>query len=414
LISPRVLAAIVLLAGISAVSLGYFNQSELPRENNLDVSNEELMVLVGGNNEFAFELYREIRDGEGNLFYSPYSISLALAMAYAGARGETERQMADTLNFTLPQARLHPAFNALDQLLTKSQNENFILNIANAFWGQKDFHFEAEFLDTLALNYGSGVHVLDFVQNPEAARVTINDWVEKQTENRIKNLIPPGVIDHFTRAVLTNAVYFNASWRYPFLEEATQDSAFTLLDGKQVTVPMMSQTEIFRYAEGEDYQAVELPYCGEKASMLIILPARSQFIEFEETLAERVHGIINDLDQTAVKLKMPKFKFEASMALSEMLADMGMPAAFDPDKADFSGMTGDRSLWIDKVLHKAFVSVDERGTEAAAGTAVIMVLSAIVPEVEVSIDHPFIFLVRDNETGAILFMGRVLDLTACY
>lgn len=375
------------------------------------VSGEELEELVKGKSEFAFELYQKIRDSGGNLFYSPYSISLALAMTYAGARGETERQMADTLNFTLPQERLHPAFNALDQSLADRERENFVLNIANAFWSQENFHFKDEFLDTLALNYGASVRLLDFIRDPESARATINEWVENQTENKIEDLIPQGVINQLTRAVLTNAIYFNAAWKYPFPEGATRNDNFTLLDGKQVIVPMMSQTGSFRSAKGDGYQAIELPYQDENMSMLIILPTRNQFEKFEETLtAERVGGIVDDLKKGWVSLTMPKFKFETYINLSGVLADMGMPAAFNPEEADFSGMTGDRSLFIHEVLHKAFVSVDEEGTEAAAATAVVMGVTSLPPQI--SLDSPFIFMIRDNETGAILFMGRVLDPTA--
>ncbi|MEM4202240.1 MAG: serpin family protein [Candidatus Hadarchaeum sp.] len=365
--------------------------------------------LVDGNSSFALDLYRVVRGSEGNLFFSPYSISLALAMTYAGARGFTAQEMAEVLHFTLPQERLHPAFNALDLALMAQNSENFRLNIANSIWGQIGFEFRQEFLDVLALNYGAGLRGLNFRENPESARVRINDWVSEQTKEKIKDLIPPGAIDALTRLVLTNAIYFNAVWEHQFSENLTADGVFTLLDGSQVTVPMMSwpKGERIRYTEGEGYRAVELPYRDTTAAMLVILP--ESFEEFEGTLtAGRLREIVASLESQNVIVKMPKFRFEFPLDLTETLAGMGMATAFS-DQADFTGMAEDR-LKISKVLHKAFISVDEKGTEAAAATAVIMELTAVLPPpIAVSIDRPFIFLIHDTSTGAVLFMGRVLD-----
>ena len=395
-------------------------QSERERVTSPDVDTADLENLVNGNSAFAFELYQALREGNGNVFYSPYSISLALAMTYAGARGETERQMADTLHFVLPQDRLHPAFNGLDLELARrgegaegKDEEGFRLNIANAIWGQVDYAFLPEFLDVLAENYGAGLRVLDFAGAPEESRVTINDWVSERTEERIKDLIPQGAINALTRLVLTNAIYFNAAWGMPFEAELTTDGAFYLLDGGEVTVPMMRQTESFAYAQGEGYQAIELPYDGRELSMVILVPEAGTLETFERSLSgERVDAIVNDLAHTSVALTMPKFEFDSEFRLVETLAAMGMPEAF-AEAADFSGMTGQRDLFISDVIHKAFVSVDEAGTEAAAATAVVMKITAAADEpVEVTIDHPFIFLIRDVETGAILFVGRVVDPSA--
>ena len=428
--SRRVLSIAVVLivcfATLGAVILGTthpspnplgegFFFSNLERDNSPDVSQDDSAALVNGNSGFALDIYQQIRDTDGNLFFSPYSISLALAMTYAGARGDTAQQMADALNFTLPQEQLHPAFNALNLALASQCNENFKFNIANSLWGQAGFNFNSEFLDVLALNYGAGMRLLNFQQDPEAARVRINDWVSEQTENKINDLIPEGAINPLTTLVLTNAIYFKASWEHAFLEDLTKDDTFTLLNGTQVTVPMMSwsEGETIRYAEGDGYQAVELPYKDTSMSMLILLPELGRFEEFENMLtAERVNGIVENLGYHGVILKMPKFRFEAPLNLSDTLAEMGMPIAFT-DQADFSGITPDRSLFISKVLHKAFISVDENGTEAAAATAVIMSETAFPPQpITVSIDHPFIFLIRDTNTGAILFLGRMLDPTS--
>jgi len=394
--------------------------SDKERVTSPDVGTSDLTYLVDGNTAFTFDLYQALSEKDGNLFYSPYSISLALAMTYAGARGETERQMADTLHFILTQNHLHPAFNALDlELASRGEGaegkdkEGFRLNIVNAIWGQEDYKFLSEFLDILAENYGAGLRLLDFINAPEESRITINNWIADQTEGRIEDLIPQGVIDALTRLVLTNAIYFNAAWLNPFDEDTTKDGTFHLLDGSKVIVPMMRQTESLGYAEGEGYQAVELPYDGRELSMVILLPNTGRFEDFEKSLdADHVGSIIQDLEYTYVALTMPRFEFESEFNLGDMLAAMGMPIAFSA-AADFSAMTGSRDLFIAEVLHKAFVSVDEAGTEAAAATAVVMKLTAMPDEpVEVTVDRPFVFLIRDIETGAILFVGRVVKPSA--
>jgi len=392
-------------------------QSAKPRITSPEVNVSDIVTLTDGNNEFAFDLYRTLKEADGNLFYSPYSISQAMAMTFAGARGETEEQMSDTLHFALPQDRLHPSFNSLDIELGKrgegaqgKDEEGFRLNIVNAIWGQEGYGFLSQFLDVLAENYGAGLRILDFINAPEASRITINDWVSEQTEGRIEDLIPQGPIDALTRLVLTNAIYFNAAWQYPFNEEATASGTFHLLDGTKVTVPMMTQTESYGFAAGDNYQAVELPYDGRELSMVIVLPDDGRFETFESSMDYgTIEEIISDLNYRQVALTMPKFEFESEFSLKQALTEMGMPLAFST-AADFSGMTGNPELFIDNVLHKAFVSVDEAGTEAAAATAVIMSLTAIPePPVTVTVDRPFIFLIRDIETGAILFMGRVLN-----
>ena len=410
---------LVPLAGCGGNAVIGIAHSENQRIVSPDVSTSDLNTLVDGNTAFAFDLYQALRGEQGNLFYSPYSISLALAMTYAGARGETEQQMADTLHFILPQDSLHPAFNSLDQQLASrgegaqgKDEKGFRLNIVNAIWGQRDYTFLSDYLDVLAENYGAGLRLLDFITAPEESRVTINNWVSDQTEGKIKDLIPQGVIDDLTRLVLTNAIYFNAAWLNPFNEKLTQDGAFHLLDGSEVTVPMMQQTESFGYAEGEGYQAVELPYDGDQLSMVILLPESGQFDSFEQSLdANYVDAILKDLEYQQVALTMPKFEFESEFSLADTLSEMGMPIAFSRG-ADFSGMTGNNDLCIGDILHKAFVSVDESGTEAAAATAVVMTLGAVLNPVKVTVDSPFIFLIRDIETNSIIFVGRVMNPAA--
>ena len=392
-------------------------KSEKPRITSPEMNEADLTTLVSGNNAFAFDLYQALKQEDGNLFYSPYSISVALAMTYAGARGETAQQMADTLHFILSEDHLHSAFNSLDIELSQrgegakgKEGEEFRLNVVNAIWGQEGYEFLSEFLDVLAENYGAGLRPLDFANTPEESRITINNWVSDQTEGRIEDLIPQGLIDALTRLVLTNAIYFNAAWQTPFNEDMTEDGPFHLLGVGEVTVPMMRQTGSLGYAEGDTYQAVELPYDGRELSMVILLPRAGEFDAFEDSLyAQQVDAIMEDLKSKRVALTMPQFEFDSSFSLKDTLAGIGMPVAFSGD-ADFSGMTGDRELFIADVVHKAFISVDEAGTEAAAATAVVIKLTAMPEEpVEVTIDRPFVFLIRDIETRAILFVGRVAN-----
>jgi serpin B len=397
---------------------GLSAQSSKARIKSPDVPAPDQTELVSGNSAFAFDLYRYLTEGkDGNVFYSPYSISLALAMTYAGARGETEQQMADTLHFALPQDQLHPAFNWLDlELASRGEGakgkdgEGFQLHIANTTWGQENYAFLPEYLDTLAVNYGAGMQLLDFAGDPEGSREVINDWVSDQTEERIQDLIPPGVIDSLTRLVLTNAIYFNAAWAEAFEENQTRDGGFHLPDGSQVTVPMMTHTASYGYAEGTRYQAIELLYDGGELSMVILLPAEGEFEALEDSLdAEKVNALASELVHQEVALTMPKFEIESDFSLIEALAEMGMPIAFSSG-ADFSGMDGTQELFIGEVLHKSFITVDEAGTEAAAATAVEMQLKGAPMEpIEVVIDRPFVFFIRDIETGTILFVGRVVD-----
>ncbi len=383
----------------------------------------ELGELVWGNNAFAFDLYRTLSNGEGNFFYSPFSISQALAMTSAGARGETLRQMEATLHHRLPQSSLHPAFNALDRTLAARGQEPgsapndageggqyFRLNIASAVWGQDGYHFLPEFLDLLAEHYGVGMMAVDFTGAPDESRVRINDWVAEETEGKVKDLLAPGVIDRSTRLVLTNAIYFNASWVWQFNPSDTEVRPFHLPGGDTVGVPMMTETskDFYGYARGDGYQAVDVPYSWGEMAMTILLPDEGALEGFEGSLdAETLNRIIDDIEIDYITLTMPLFEFESQFSLGETLTEMGMPDAFGAG-ADFSGMTGSRDLWISEAVHKAFVSVDEEGTEAAAATAVVMAASGPSKEpIEVTVDRPFIFLIRDIGTGTVLFLGRV-------
>ena len=395
-------------------------ESNKPRVDIGNIPAADLKKLAEGNTAFTMDLYHKVQSEPGNLFYSPYSISAALAMTYAGAEGSTAEEMAAVLRFTLAQEGLHPAFNALDQKLAalaeieipENQGDPFQLNIANAIWGQKDFHFEEDFLDTLAENYGAGLRLLDFFSQPEDSRESINQWVSDETKEKIQDLIPQGGITSDTRLVLSNAIYFKATWAEQFLKGRTEEGIFYGLGGEEISTQMMKtgSDAYFRYYQGVGYQAVELPYIGNQASMLVIVPDQGNFEEFENQLSSNtLNQILNGLAYSPVALTFPKFEFESEISLAQILAEMGMPTAFS-NTADFSGMTGSKDLFISDVFHKAFVSVDEEGTEAAAATAVEMATSSM-PEspIELTVDRPFLFLIRAQETDTILFIGRMVN-----
>lgn len=405
--------------GRAPVAQAAVAQAEVPRVGGPQLPEGDLSALVVGNSAFAFDLYEAVLRQEGNLFYSPYSVSLALAMAYAGARGETEAQMAKTLRYTLPQDRLHPAFNALDQQLAargtgaKGQDgQGFRLKLVNSLWGQTGYQFLPQYLETLARNYGAGLRLLDFVKAPEPGRVTINDWVKEQTEGKVLDLLPQGVIDPQTRLVLVNAVYFNAAWKHPFVKANTRPHPFTLLDGRRVDVPMMFQTKALPYARGEGYQAVELPYEGDELSLVVLLPDSGSFEQFQGSLGSgQVEAALKALQPRPVALTLPKFTYQSSFSLAKTLSGMGMPNAVTPRGADFSGIDGTRELYISNVIHKAIVAVDEQGTEAAAATGVVIGVTSApaTAPVTLTVDRPFVFLIRDVKTGTVLFVGRVLN-----
>jgi serpin B len=373
----------------------------------------------GPTNDFAFDLYRAITaDEDGNLVYSPFSISMAFSMVYPGARGNTEAQMRQVMGL-LSQDIHHEAFNYLDQILASyaedaAQNEDagepFQLNIANSVWGQRDFPFREEYLEVLARHYGAGMRIVDFASEAEAARLAINAWIEEQTEDRIQDMVPPGMIDAMTRLVLVNAIYFKGAWVFPFDEDATQDGAFTLLDGSRIEVPLMERASSrISYFEGDGYQGAFLPYNNSPIDMLVILPDDGQFETTEEMLQSDFLSELRELAfERDVHLVMPKLDFETDLDLAKLLSSMGMTDAFGP--ADFSGISEGGGLYISDALHKANITVDEEGTEAAAATVIAM-RESMVESAELKLDRPFLFSLQDRETGTILFLGRVLDPT---
>ena len=379
--------------------------------NNYTYAQNNVKTIVKDNNAFAVSLYSQLKKQKGNIFFSPYSISTALSMVYAGAKNKTEDQMANTLHFNLPQLQIHPAFNLLAGALKSSKDTGSELNIANSLWVQQDYKFLSSFMNTIKANYGAVLFNVNFKTSYEKIRVEINTWVEKQTNAKITNLIPSGILNNLTRMVLVNAIYFNGLWKYQFNKNNIQTRPFKLISGEKINVQMMYQKENFKYVKQANLKLIELPYKDNKLSMLIILPENNTKLSEVENLItiNNINLWVASLKEEKVTLYLPKFKLTSLFKLNEALSSMGMVDAFSP-KADFSGLDGTKNLSISAVLHKAFINVDEKGTEAAAATAVVMHELAMPEDLIIfNADHPFIFLIRHNNTGSILFIGRVMN-----
>jgi serpin B len=403
----------------NAAGPGELVQSDKPRISSPDASDEEVEELSADNADFAWAFYREILEPGENLFFSPHSLSVALAMTWAGARGTTETEMAQAMRFTLGQERLHVAFNALDlELSSRAESSSeagplpFALEVTNGLFGQVGFGFLDAFLDTLAQHYGAGIRLLDFAKETEASRLAINAWVKDKTNERIEELLAPGILTASTRLVLVNAIYFTASWESPFDEADTRVSPFKRLDGSEVQVPTMQQSLRTLYGEDQDLQAAEIPYDGGQLAMLVIVPKEGQFEAVEAQLsAVRVGELRATLSGHQLELQMPKFSFRSEVPAKAPLQALGMIEAFG-GAADLSGMNGTGGLFIQDVVQQAFVAVDENGTEAAAATAVVVGETSDPPRATLTINRPFVFVIIDRPTGATLFIGRVLDPAA--
>ena len=396
-------------------------RSDKPFDTAPQIADAEFQTFVKGTNAFGFALYQKLAEGQsGNVFYSPLSTAMALAMTYAGAAGETETQMAAVLHNTLPRETYHLGFNKLAIELasrnvaphtTEEGTKSVKLLPVNASWAQKDYAILPGYLDTLSTRYDAGQHVLDFIKDPDGSRVTINDWVAAHTEQRIKDLLQPGSIDSDVRLVLTNALYFYGSWASAFDRKATSDDVFHRASD-DVTVPMMHATGYSLYAEGDGWQAASLPYDGNKTRMVIVLPAAGRFDEvrgkLDESWVSQTLGAMTSDGE--VRLTLPKFKFTwGTESFKDPLIAMGMTDAFVFPKADFTGIEPTRELYIGDVLHQAFVAIDEDGTEAAAATAVILKAGAVPQEPKVfKADRPFLFMILDD-TGTVMFVGQMTD-----
>ncbi len=392
--------------------------SSLDRDLSPQPTAQALETLADGNHALTLDLYGATSASGDNYMVSTLSVRTAFAMMYAGARGDTANEMSTVLRFDAEQSRLHEAMNALDLALQSRQlAEDTTLDLgavelrqANAFWARIGEPWRATYLDTLAVNYGAGIRVVDFGSDPDAARRTINRWVEEQTQDRIKDLLPEGSVPAETLSVLTNAIYFKAPWQSPFLDGATQSGSFFRVDGTTSTADFMTQIAEFGYASDSGWSAVELSYRGNALSMVILVPDEGTFATFDAGLTvQQVTGAIERLEPTMVDLTLPKFEFETEFTLSKTLADLGMPLAFT-NQADFRDMLEGGGIKIDEAYHKTFIAVDERGTEAAAATGIVGVpTSAPIVDATVRLDRPFYFMIRDRETNVWLFFGRVMD-----
>jgi serpin B len=405
---------------------------------------EGVKEVVNANNQFSVDLYSKInQETEDNIFFSPWSISTAVAMAYEGAREDTASEIQDVFYFPEEDSLRRSSYASMLNTLNKAGGE-YKLSTANAIWLQEDYPFLDTYKDTINNYYLGEVKNLDFVNNPSGASSKINNWVSRNTNNKIPKIVSPGMFNSLTRAVLTNAIYFKGKWEHQFDKKDTKPEDFTLESGDKIKVPMMRLTDEeldFNYAESDGVQILEMPYKGDKISMLVLLPRTemserlkdqieyqyqleygplgkekaeiftSNMTHLESILSEeKLQEWRGKLRPQSVYIYMPKYKFETTYSLTDYLKDMGMSIPFTLGAANFSGMDGTDLLYIDEVLHKAYIDVYEEGTEAAAATAIMIGCMAAGPSfIEFRADHPFIFIIQETETGNILFMGKVND-----
>lgn len=375
---------------------------------------DELKKFAEQNNDFGLDLYHRLRTQPGNVFFSPYSIASALAMVSTGARNETEAQMIKCLHLSTDQQRNTTLHRDLMTSLLH-QPKGYDIRVANALWGQNAHPFKGDFVTGLQRSFRAEGRTLDFAGEAEQSRATINQWVERQTNQKIKDLLPAGSITGLTRLVLTNAIYFKGTWQTPFNKSATRPADFFITGDDKVKTEMMARTASMRYSENDLFQALELPYAGDRLSMVILLPRKRNNLADAETQlnSSMVSQLVQKMTSPKVILNLPRIKTTYEKSLSSTLKSMGMTDAFDAGKADLSGIDGTRELSISEVYHKAFCEINEEGTEAAAATGVVVARAAAPinqpPPVEFKADHPYLYMIRDRQTGSILFMGRVAD-----
>ncbi|HEV8368248.1 MAG TPA: serpin family protein [Pyrinomonadaceae bacterium] len=396
---------------LTSLSIAVFVASSLlsPAELRSDASILSVERVVKGNNQFALDLYLKVsRARDGNLFLSPYSLSLALAMIYAGARGETAKQVASVASFPLNQTHLHPVFGSLNQNLKKSVNFQEQLIIANALWKQSGISSKP-FVSIIQNHYGSALMDADFAKDPEDSRQTINAWIEQQTKEKIKEILPNGSVDFSTKLLLTNAVYFKAQWAKRFQARDTRTAYFSVTKKESTKVAFMRSIEKFRYYDDGIVQALELPYSGGAFSMMVLLPHKVDGLldSARWFTQDRLSDIDRSVSQKVIVI-LPKFNLKDGLELRNTLCEMGMPVAFSRD-ADFSGIDGLHDLFLSSVIQKSHLTVDEEGTEAAVATGAIgsQISSEDLPVFRA--DHPFIFIIRDNRSASILFVGRITN-----
>lgn len=411
----RRVAVPTILAGVLVVSTFALVLTMKSPKVNVMVSGDTA-AIVRGNSAFALDFYQQVRGTEGNLFFSPYSLSMGLAMAYAGARGNTQQQMAKVLHFPLEQAQLHPTLAGLQADLDQMQQTGHItIHSANSLWIQEGYPLLDDYLSLAKTSYGTSVTPLDF-RDQERACKRINQWVEQMTASKIKDVLDPGTLDPGTTLALINAIYFKGNWQDQFTPQLTDDAPFHVTPSQSVQVPMMTQTKKVRYGEMRSLQILELPYVGGDLSMLLLLPEKANGLDELETsfTTESLGKWRASLREVKVRIFLPKFTFTFCLRVDDILKSMGMPDAFSLPPADFTGMTGKADLYINAAIHKAYVEVNEEGTEAAAVTFVAVGRARGSRSKEpptFRADHPFLFLIQERRTGSILFIGRVINPT---
>jgi|TARA_B100002003_G_scaffold52782_1_gene48014 serpin B len=409
--------ALLMVAVVTAAVVLFlfpYQPDQPPQADDTDSTQQGIQEVVNANNQFAFELYSEINKAkDSNIFYSPYSISSAIAMTYEGAKGQTADEMKSVFHF--PESNiLRPNFAAIYNDINK-RTKAYELRTGNALWVQNDFPFLEDYTSRVEQYYGGKAANVDFVTETEKSRQTINSFIEEQTNNKIKDLIPQGMLNSMTRLVLTNAIYFKGTWEWEFDKSDTREQDFKITPTNIVKTPMMfmdNDKAEFNYADIGDLQILELPYKGEEISMLILLPTENLAAIEPSLTAEKLKEWKSQMNEFKLDaIYLPKFEFDTKYFMKDTLSAMGMPTAFEWPGADFSGMDGTEMLYIDKVIHQAYVKVDEKGTEAAAATAIMVGFGSAGPRNVFRADHPFIFIIQEKETGNILFMGRMSDPT---
>ena len=427
-----VLVIILIVIGVAtAVTVGLFlfpyNPDEPPRADDVGSTPKGIQEVVNANNQFAFDLYSELAKTEKeNIFYSPYSISAALAMTYEGAKGKTAEEIKEVFHFPETSV-LRPNYAAIYNKINEN-NKEYQLSTGNALWVQQDYLLLNDYSEAVERYYGGKASNVDFIKETEKSRQTINSFIEEQTNNKVKELIPAGQVDPLTRLVITNAIYFKGTWEWEFDKSDTRDKNFYITPENVVKTPMMymdSDKATFNYADLEKLQILELPYKGDKISMLILLPKQGEAYDYEkgekitynynlediELSSEKLNEYKSEMQETKLSaIYLPKFKFDTKYFMVSTLSEMGMPTAFSM-QADLSGIDGSQNLYIQNVIHQAFVQVDEKGTEAAAATSIMIGIKSAMPSNVFRADHPFIFIIQEKETGNILFMGRMTDPT---
>ena len=405
---------VAIVTATAVLFLFPYQPDQPPQADDTGSTQSGIQQVVDANNQFAFELYSELDKAENsNIFYSPYSISSAIAMTYEGAKGQTANEMNSVFHF--PESNiLRPNFAAIYNGINK-KTKAYELRTGNALWVQHDYPFLEDYTSRVEKYYGGKASNLDFIKETEKSRQTINSFIEEQTNNKIKDLIPSGALTPIMRLVLTNAIYFKGTWEWEFDKSDTREQDFKITPTNIVKTPMMfmdNDKAEFNYADIGDLQILELPYKGEEISMLILLPTENLGVIEPSLTAEKLKEWKNQMNEFKLDaIYLPKFEFDTKYFMKDTLSAMGMPTPFTWPGADFSGMDGTEMLYIDKVIHQAYVKVDEKGTEAAAATAIMVGFGSAGPRNVFRADHPFIFIIQERETGNILFLGRVVDPT---